>query len=465
MDKHSILFISLVFFCPLIDGYLVSAVTSGTLDGSEQWGYVEVRPKAHLFWWLYKSPYRVEDPSKPWPVILWLQGGPGGSSVGLGNFLEIGPLDVNLNPRNSTWLHKADLLFVDSPVSTGFSYVENGNKSLLVKTDYESATDLTTLLKEVFNGDDKLQKSPLYIFAESYGGKFAVTLGITALKAIEAGELKLQLGGVALGDSWISPEDFVFSWGPLLKDLSRMNNNGLNISNSLALKIQQQLASGDYGDATITWNELEGVILDNSNDVDFYNFMLDGDNDPVEGSSIEGSKGLFSNRYSTYLISKYYSTSSATPGGSDGLYDLLNGPIKEKLKIIPENVTWGGQGGVFSAMIDDFMKPRIQEVDDLLAKGTKVFIYNGQVDLICSTKGAESWVNKLKWEGLENFQSEDRTPLYCKNDTTTTKAFTSSYKNLAFYWILGAGHFVPVDQPCISLQMVGSITQSPNVDF
>lgn len=29
-----------------------------------------------MFWWHYKSPYRVEDPSKPWPIILWLQGGP-----------------------------------------------------------------------------------------------------------------------------------------------------------------------------------------------------------------------------------------------------------------------------------------------------------------------------------------------------------------------------------------------------
>lgn len=32
--------------------------------------------EAHMFWWLYKSPYRVEDPSKPWPIVLWLQGGP-----------------------------------------------------------------------------------------------------------------------------------------------------------------------------------------------------------------------------------------------------------------------------------------------------------------------------------------------------------------------------------------------------
>jgi len=69
------------------------------------------------------------------------------------------------------------------------------DKKLFVKTDYEAATDLTTLLIELFNKNEKLQKSPLFIVAESYGGKFAVTLGLAALKAIEAGKLKLILGG------------------------------------------------------------------------------------------------------------------------------------------------------------------------------------------------------------------------------------------------------------------------------
>lgn len=36
----------------------------------------------------------------------------GASGVGFGNFQEIGPLDTDLKPRNSTWLQKADLLFV-----------------------------------------------------------------------------------------------------------------------------------------------------------------------------------------------------------------------------------------------------------------------------------------------------------------------------------------------------------------
>lgn len=427
-------------------------------DGSEEWGYVQVRPKAHMFWWHYKSPYRVEDSSKPWPIIMWLQGGPGASGVGIGNFEEVGPLDTSLKPRNSTWLLKGDLLFVDNPVGTGYSFVED--EKLFVKTDVEAATDLTTLLIKLFNKDENLQKSPLYIVAESYGGKFAVTLGLSALKAIEDKKLKLTLGGVALGDSWISPEDFVLSWGPLLKDVSRLDDNGLEKSNSIAQRIKKQLEDGKFNDATDSWSELEDEISKSSNNVDFYNFLVDsGSGSDISALEVGLLKERSMKRYSKYLTS--LRTRSSSPGGDGELSTLLNGVIKKKLKIIPENVTWGGQSNeVFTYLEADFMKPRIDEVDQLLAKGANVTIYNGQVDLICATKGTEAWVRKLKWEGLKSFLGKDRTPLYCGSNKST-KGFFKSYKNLQFYWILGAGHFVPNDQPCVSLQMIASIIQSP----
>ena len=36
--------------------------------------------------------------------FVLIQGGPGGSSTGFGNFMEIGPQDVDLKPRNTTWV-------------------------------------------------------------------------------------------------------------------------------------------------------------------------------------------------------------------------------------------------------------------------------------------------------------------------------------------------------------------------
>lgn len=87
-------------------------------------------------------------------------------------------------------------------------------------------------------------------------------------------------------------------------------------------------------------------------------------------------------RYSSYL--------KFTPGSSDSdLSTLMEGPIRKKLKIIPNNVTyvnstqhnslqykytlhsfihgngirWGGQSdAVFNHLQGDFMKPRIKEV-------------------------------------------------------------------------------------------------------
>ncbi|CAI9761542.1 unnamed protein product [Fraxinus pennsylvanica] len=445
------LLVIFLFLVPLFHG-APAAKAEKTEDGSEVWGYVQVRPKAYMFWWYYRSPYIVQDSNKPRPVILWLQGGPGASGVGIGNFEEIGPLDNNLKPRNSTWLKHADLLFVDNPVGTGYSYVED--TKLFVKTDDEAATDLTTLLIEVFNRNESLQKSSLYIVAESYGGKHAVTLGLSALKAIEAGKLKLQLGGIALGDTWISPEDFVFSWGPLLKDVSRIGSNGLKESKRLAEKIKQQIDAGKFVEATDSWNELENVIDASTNSVDFFNFLLDSSSERLSLTASELSRQIERKRYS-----KYVNSLRSNADGDGDLDSLMNGAIKKKLKI-PDNVQWRGQSDpVFSAQEGDFMRPRINEVDELLEKGVNITIYNGQLDLICSTMGTEAWVEKLKWDGLQTFLSMNRSPIFC-NGEKTTKGFTRSYKNLHFYWILGAGHFVPVDQPCVALNMVGSITQS-----
>ncbi|KAL4577004.1 hypothetical protein LXL04_013105 [Taraxacum kok-saghyz] len=458
------------------------AIAAGTKDGSEQWGYVQVRPGAHMFWWYYKSPYRISDPNKPWPIVLWLQGGPGSSGVGIGNFQEIGPLDSFLKQRNSTWLRKADLLFVDNPVGTGYSFVED--KELLVKTDEEAGRDLTTLLIKLFNRNKSLQKSPLYIVAESYGGKYAVTLGLSALKAIKAKKLKLTLGGIALGDTWISPEDFVVSWGPLLRDLSRINNSGFKKSErficashflttlcvcvflsdkpfsgySLVETIKQQIANGQMKEATKSWGDLEEVIMTSSNDVDFYNFLMDSVENNV--SSTAGG-AILSRKMATKRYSRNLDSLRVSVGGDGDIDTLMNGVIKKKLKIIPKDVKWGGQADiVFEVYENDFMKPRINEVDELLKAGVNVTVYSGQLDLICSNKGTEAWVEKLKWDGIKTFLSMDRTPLYCENDKVT-KGFTKSYKNLYFYWILKAGHFVPLDQPCIALDMVGNITRSP----
>lgn len=162
-------------------------------------GFVDVRPGAHMFWWLYGKTGGLREAS---PVVMWLQGGPGAGGSGFGNFGEFGPLDENLNPRNATWLSAANLLFVDNPVGAGYSYVDD--LTLLPTTNAAIAADMVALLTAFTAAVPEAQTLPFFIFSESYGGKMTIQIADALTTAIEAGQLKMNLRGAVLGDSWIS---------------------------------------------------------------------------------------------------------------------------------------------------------------------------------------------------------------------------------------------------------------------
>lgn len=166
-----------------------------------------------MFWWLYYTTANVSSYTDK-PLIIWLQGGPGASSTGYGNFAELGPLDLELNPRNWTWVKDANVLFIDNPVGTGYSYVDQPN--LLTTNNRQIAVDLIALMKGFYDTLPEFKTVPLVITAESYGGKMAAEFALLLDEAIKNGTIECNLVGVGLGDSWISPIDSVLTWAPYL---------------------------------------------------------------------------------------------------------------------------------------------------------------------------------------------------------------------------------------------------------
>ncbi|XP_019614983.1 PREDICTED: retinoid-inducible serine carboxypeptidase-like [Branchiostoma belcheri] len=416
---------------------------------NQDWGYVDVRSAAHMFWWLYYNTDNLPAASStPTPLILWLQGGPGGSSTGFGNFQEIGPMDVSQQPRNTTWLSVANLLFIDNPVGTGYSYVTNKNA---YATDVSMvAADLVTLLKAFFNCKTDLQNVPFYIFCESYGGKMSAALAQALYKAVKQGEVKCDLKGVALGDSWISAMDYVNTWGPYLKATSLLDHVGLQAVQKSAQQTQAAVDQGRWRNATELWSRTEDVLEEFSNGVSFYNILGDKVKFEVSGSRTPN----LGNSYIEMLYRRHVS-----PLHAPSLAELMNGPIKKYLEVIPEDVTWGAQSGeVFAMMAGDFMKPVIDIVDDLIQNtDLAVVVYNGQLDLICNTIGTEAWVHKLKWPGLAQFDTKRWKPIMTKEKTV---GFVKTVDNFSFYWILNAGHMVPADAGETALRMVTMVMDS-----
>ena len=88
--------ICLAFLAKPID---VESVEISSTIPDEKWGYVTVRKSAHMFWWMYGA--QSKSARDGLPLVIWLQGGPGASSTGFGNFMEIGPLDSNLKSRGT----------------------------------------------------------------------------------------------------------------------------------------------------------------------------------------------------------------------------------------------------------------------------------------------------------------------------------------------------------------------------
>uniref|UniRef100_A0A0D9VG44 Carboxypeptidase n=1 Tax=Leersia perrieri TaxID=77586 RepID=A0A0D9VG44_9ORYZ len=368
-----------------------AAISAGTSDGLESWGYAKVRPKVNVFWWYYRSPQRVSTLGKPWPIILWLQGGP-------------------------------------------------------------AVMDMIRLLKILSKEIPALQTSPMFIVGESYGWKLAAMIGVSLARAIRTGTLKLWLGGVVLGDGWISPEDFAVSYAQLLHDVSRLNDNAVKDTNKMAATVKKQTTAGQFAAAQKTWTDLLSLIDSESDSVNMDNFLLDTGMNPVLArSSLRGTQLMFHNSH----------TSQLTPNTIEG---IMNGVIKEKLKIIPKSIVWKEATlEAYEALANDFMKPAIHEARIKLLSFESLLIDEYVLDVICPTIGVEQWVKKLKWKDLKKFLSLRRQPLhycdsviYCSKES---KAYVRSYKNLHMYWILQAGHMVPVDQPYSAFRMIASTTE------
>ncbi|XP_059049627.1 retinoid-inducible serine carboxypeptidase-like [Achroia grisella] len=397
--------------------------------------YVTVREGAHMFYWLFYTTAPVEHYTER-PLIVWLQGGPGGSSTATGNFNILGPLDLSLQERNYTWVKNFNVLFVDNPVGTGFSYVED--LSLLTVTNEEIAQDFVTLLRGFYSSNPEFEDIPLYIYGQSYGGKMAIDMGIQVHEAEVQGFLKSNLSGIAMGNAWISPVDSTLKWGSLLLAAGLVDQEGYEHIQTEAREAERLFNEGQYVNSTLQWAATQRAVFNRTTSVDFYDILTKMPvSAPDTRSAIEQARDMM------IYDSPYVSNTERNEEWNLG--NLMNTLVKELLEI-PENVTWGSQSdAVFDALRGDFMKPVVKGIEKLLNETNIILTkYNGNLDLICSTPGQILWVDRLQWDGAEEYRNAPRLPIWEDN---RLEGYYKSYGNFRFFWINYAGHSVPRDNP------------------
>lgn len=156
---------------------------SGTLP-SRQWsGFLNVSttPLRQLHYWL------VESENKPHtdPVVLWLNGGPGCSSMD-GLLYEHGPLHIsedgeNLVRNDYTWAKAATMLYLEAPAGVGFSH--SADPRDYTTDDVKTTADNLAALVAFFQGFPEFATQSFYVAGESYGGVYVPLLADAIVRA------------------------------------------------------------------------------------------------------------------------------------------------------------------------------------------------------------------------------------------------------------------------------------------
>ncbi|KAG6486299.1 hypothetical protein ZIOFF_054869 [Zingiber officinale] len=168
-------------------------------------GYVTVdKPNGRALFYYFAE--AVENSGSK-PLVLWLNGGPGCSSLGYGAMEELGPFRVmsdgkTLYRNPYAWNEVANVLFLESPAGVGFSY-SNTTSDYAKSGDRRTATDALVFLVNWFERFPEYKGRDFFITGESYAGHYVPQL---AHAILHHKDRLINLKGIAIGNAVINEE-------------------------------------------------------------------------------------------------------------------------------------------------------------------------------------------------------------------------------------------------------------------
>uniref|UniRef100_A0A166DR91 Carboxypeptidase n=1 Tax=Daucus carota subsp. sativus TaxID=79200 RepID=A0A166DR91_DAUCS len=168
-------------------------------------GYYQIQHSyaAKMFYFFFESRNSSND-----PVVIWLTGGPGCSSE-LALFYENGPFTIANNLslvwNEYGWDKVSNLLYVDQPVGTGFSYTSD--KRDIRHDENGVSNDLYDFLQAFFAEHPEFVKNDFFITGESYAGHYIPAFAARVYQGNKAKEgIHVNLKGFAIGNGLTDPE-------------------------------------------------------------------------------------------------------------------------------------------------------------------------------------------------------------------------------------------------------------------
>jgi len=436
----------------------------------------------------YQIQFSQGDPTKD-PLVTWHQGGPGGSSIDVGLYTEMGYFQLSSDgsyTNDFSWNKVANMLYLESPAGSGqrsgFSTCNKKGKAVDCKWNDKSQGEAYAHTLQAFKkAFPEFESNDLFLTGESYFGQYGPNIAhfIVNNKPFDT---SLNLKGLALGNAcWGGSATNVQCNGPNSdqNDVDMFYGKGL-VSKELYEAAYKVCGKGPWRainplcDAKI---EAVHKAVGPHNVYDIY------DNCPnqMEWLNEHGKSSRWLLKHLRAQMNMNAKTvdldSNSSSTGSD------YSEYAEGLALLESSVTKSGgyqwSCGGMDAASDWFGKAENQKAMHLGAPGQSGFgyqssgpasitlypelikkldilIYNGDSDSCVPYKGNEEWIDGLKEQGLLS-EAEAWRPWYADGTAHVPAGYATKYTvkdsehSFNFVTIRLAGHMVPTFQPQAAL--------------
>ncbi|KAA3475711.1 serine carboxypeptidase-like 45 [Gossypium australe] len=394
-------------------------------------GYVTVDYKKHkaLFYYFVES---ETDPASK-PLVLWLNGGPGCSSLGVGAFSENGPFRPNgefLVKNDYSWNREANMLYLETPIGVGFSYSTN-------TSSYEAVDDEITGTGICILQEKAMQDSDIFHASFCIPG-FGVTPCLQVLSSPNVFR-SLQLGNPVLefATDFNSRAEYFWSHGLISDSTYKMFTSVCNYSRYVSEYYRDSVSPSCS-------KVMSQVSRETSKFVDKYDVTLDVCISSVLSQSMAINPQQVSERLDVCV--------------EDKIVNYLN--RKDVQKALHARLVGVRRWTVCSNILDyqllNLEMPTISIVGSLIKSGIPVLVYSGDQDSVIPLTGSRSLVSRLAKE----LELETTVPYRVWFEGKQVGGWTQVYGNiLSFATIRGASHEAPFSQPERSLMLFKSFLE------
>ncbi|XP_058223495.1 serine carboxypeptidase 1-like [Rhododendron vialii] len=395
------------------------------VDFDQYAGYVTVNQTAGraLFYYFVESP----NNSSTNPLVLWLNGGPGCSSLGYGAMEELGPFRVNsdgktLYRNEYSWNNVANVIFLESPAGVGFSY-SNTSSDYSTVGDKRTAEDSYVFLVNWLERFPQYKNRDFYIAGESYGGHYVPQLACTILSNNKiTNQTVINLKGIAIGNAYVDDSTtlqgvYDYYWTHALNSdetHAGITQNCDFVNGNLTSLCIQYLHQGG--------EELGGI--------DHYDIYAPLCNSSAPKTPSPGSVNNFDPCTDNYVIS------------------YLNLPEVQKA-LHAKNTSWSPCSNVINQNWADSPSTVLPTIKQLIASGIRLWVYSGDVDGVIPVTSSRYAINTFKLPVTNAWRA-----WYSSRDEVG--GYVVEYEGLVLTTVRGAGHEVPSYQPERALAMISS---------